>query len=305
MLTWPRTAPCEVCGVSVTKTGKEQNGRRHWTCGAECNTEIRRRGQSARWATDPRRVPAETRPCVVCGTPVTRALYPADRESRPDWVCSTSCRGQRAQERQRAKGLRGTKPRRGTEVPCGICGKPVYANKSQRATGQGLYCSRACFNIAQAKPPVIKFCGVCGKEMVLKPSQAAQKLCSQACKGIARTKRPGDRLHNGKPVRYDAKGYVLVWEPEHPNKAFHGWQYEHRIIMERKLGHYLRSDEAVHHINHVKDDNRDENLEVMGAIDHAVMSGRDWRDDTRAKLGRLTTVEDRLAEYERRFGPLP
>jgi hypothetical protein len=41
---------------------------------------------------------------------------------------------------------------------------------------------------------------------------------------------------------------------------------EHRWLMEQHLGRKLRSDEAIHHKNHDKADNRLENLEV---VDHA------------------------------------
>jgi endogenous inhibitor of DNA gyrase (YacG/DUF329 family) len=159
------------------------------------------------------------------------------------------------------------------------------------------FCSKACADIAHTKTPVVKNCLTCGKVLKLKPSQAGIQYCSRACMGAGLTKRPLDRMHNGKPARKDQKGYVMVYEPGHPNKAFHGWQYEHRLVAEQAIGRYLRSDEAVHHKNGQKDDNRPENLEVMDLNEHATMSVQDYRDDLNRKLARL-------AAYERRYGPL-
>lgn len=45
--------------------------------------------------------------------------------------------------------------------------------------------------------------------------------------------------------------------------------YEHRVVMERKLGRSLRRDEHVHHKNERKRDNVDTNLEVKSPLDHA------------------------------------
>lgn len=212
--------------------------------------------------------------------------------------CSMACRNQ-VQSQEMRDGSRGKpeKPKRGETNPCEVCGTPVYRNKSQATKGEGRYCSNECRNIAQTKKPVVKSCAYCGKEMRLKPSQAARQHCSKECEMRAKTKRPLDRLHNGKPARKDKQGYVMVYEPEHPNKSFHGWQYEHRLVVEEALGRYLGSDEHVHHVNGIKDDNRIENLEVMNGSDHAILSGIEYRDWLRRQLAELEA-------YRQRYGPI-
>lgn len=94
----------------------------------------------------------------------------------------------------------------------------------------------------------------------------------------------------------DRYGYIQVWEPEHP-RAMHGWYYEHRLVVEAGLGRYLTSAETVDHINQIKDDNRPENLQVLTQSAHSVKTGADLRTNRR-------TAVEKLAEYERRYGPL-
>lgn len=195
------------------------------------------------------------------------------------------------------------KKRRGETIPCEVCGKPVYRNKSQAKEGKR-YCSHKCADIAATKEPVIKQCVTCGKTLTLKPSQAHINSCSMDCRDAAATKRPLDRMHNGKRARLDRHGYVMVYEPSHPNKSFHGWQYEHRLVVEKELGRHLASDEHVHHINAVRDDNRPENLQAMDANDHAAVSSQDYRDSINQQLAELAQLRIENEAYKRRFGPL-
>ncbi len=69
----------------------------------------------------------------------------------------------------------------------------------------------------------------------------------------------GSKNHFWKGGKIKHKGYVLSYAPGHPNNR-KNYVYEHRLVMEKMIGRYLKSFEIVHHRNGIKDDNRPINL---------------------------------------------
>jgi hypothetical protein len=76
-------------------------------------------------------------------------------------------------------------------------------------------------------------------------------------------------------VRNQLNSYPSGSKREHQGKILikteKGWELEHRVIMAGILGRDIREDEAVHHINKNKKDNRPENLQVMLHTEHTIL----------------------------------
>lgn len=70
-------------------------------------------------------------------------------------------------------------------------------------------------------------------------------------------------------------GYELVYAPDHPKAHKDGYVMKHTVIAERAIGRYLHDNEEVHHINHIRNDNRAENLVVMDSREHRSMHMRE------------------------------
>lgn len=110
--------------------------------------------------------------------------------------------------------------------------------------------------------PVLK-CGATTVRRVLAKNGGLRK------RGASTKNRRGQNAPRWQGGRVkSAGGYVLVHMPGHPMAWKSGYVAEHRLVASAALGRPVRSDEDVHHINGIKDDNSPDNLFAMNKADH-------------------------------------
>lgn len=63
-------------------------------------------------------------------------------------------------------------------------------------------------------------------------------------------------------------GYIFVKQPSHPFAGFNGYVMEHRLVMEKRVGRYLQSNEIVHHRDGNRSNNDDSNLILLDKNKH-------------------------------------
>ena len=122
-------------------------------------------------------------------------------------------------------------------------------------------------------------CPVCGTPMRKARSVVARAkmpvTCSRSCRSKQMTRERNHRW-NGGAWTEGRSGYRVVsvahLSPEDQAllpRPLPREYLEHRLVMARKVGRPLTSDEMVHHINGVKDDNRAENLHLTDWAGHS------------------------------------
>lgn len=155
------------------------------------------------------------------------------------------------------------------KIKCLICKTEFVTYPSRIKIGLGKYCSKKCSDsvtLIRKGHPSYKFWQ--GKERQnLLETNSAKTMFKKGNRpwnlGIDWIEMRGENSPRWNGGRYvDVSGYVMV-------NIKGEKMYEHRYIMEKKIGRKLRKDEHIHHINHIKTDNRLENLIILDPLTHS------------------------------------
>jgi len=85
------------------------------------------------------------------------------------------------------------------------------------------------------------------------------------------TTKIGNLNPKWKGGKFKSHGYLYILKQNHPFAKTNGYILEHRLVMEKKIGRYLKPSEIIHHINGIKDDNNINNLVITNRNKHLTL----------------------------------
>ena len=122
-----------------------------------------------------------------------------------------------------------------------------------------------------------KYCKQCKKEIKLrykvsKQQWAGRLFCNRTCMDsyYVGANYPHnyslDKNPNWKGYKTDGRGYIYIKQPTHPFANARAYVAEHRLVMEKKIGRFLKPHEVVHHIDQNPSNNLPDNLQLFDGI---------------------------------------
>lgn len=187
---------------------------------------------------------------------------------------------------RRARALRNLRKRRRearSPVQCRTCGIEFKAMRSDAKCCTNPECKRKETNARARKYHQSHrgTCVNCGIEVAQHSKQCLR--CSQKDR-IAKITGPNNYAWKG-GRRRDIYGYIHILIAPEAAKG-HRYRPEHHVVWEAANGP-LPKGYVVHHLNHIKDDNRLENLEAMPRRKHNHQHGEQRIKELEAEVARL------------------
>jgi len=135
--------------------------------------------------------------------------------------------------------------------------KIYYEENKDKIIKKNNYKGKTCIDCGKKVSNNSLRCKPCMYKTRIPWNKGKKFICSgQFKKGRRKLREENSNWKGGKKQN---RGYIFIHLPTHPH-AKKGYVQEHRLIVEKHLGRYLKKGEVVHHINEIKDDNRIENL---------------------------------------------
>lgn len=215
---------------------------------------------------------------------------------------------QRQQKMAYFAALKTTRPRNGARFKkrnkskmanCKQCGSQIGDPERK------LFCSTQCkttwHNQNRSLPHnVIYNCEICGKHVsryispcLIRPG--SQKYCSVKCRGTGHSKENSCHWKGGEVS--NGHGHIYAYAKDHPFATKGGYVMKHRLVMEKKIGRYLKKEEVVHHIDGNRSNNKTENLQLCASASEHSRLHHGIRE--RDSLGRYV-MENREDTYRER-----
>lgn len=133
---------------------------------------------------------------------------------------------------------------------------------------------RSCHKLCKFKRTPSRICAGCGDEYIPKCRERIYCTFECASKHIKRKFGADNTSWNGGKT-ISTKGYLYVSMPEHHRAHKSGYVKYANIVSERILNRKLLPDEVVHHKNHDKSDDSEDNLIVLTNAEHAHLHGKE------------------------------
>lgn len=131
---------------------------------------------------------------------------------------------------------------------CLICNKDFKTWQCLIDKGFGKFCSHKCFSVNHK----IRMSGDNHPNFGKKHSKKTIDRMKKSKLG----KYSGNKNPNWKGGKtITSHGYVNIFKPNHPFANCRGYVYEHRLVVEKKIGRFLNKAEAVHHIKNKTENN--------------------------------------------------